>query len=339
MIGVLAWAPPAAAETASPSRTPSSGTAPRVTSDAAPAIGGIRIIKKDPGGALLPGASFTLVDSTGTQAGTGTTDAAGRLDFQELGPGVYRLKETSSGSPLHEVVADQDVIVPPGVTVPLTIVDPFKPAGLTVKKTDRTTGKPLAGAVINITPHGGGRAFTLTTGKDGTAKTTLPVTVRAGTPYTATETRAPAGYLLNPKPVRITAKPGAPVTLNHAGVKMTAPTPPPVEPPQATPPAVGPPTTTKPSPNASVGGTAAPKTPMKPGTPPSSAPAVTASEAADSTPADQTEEKGELARTGAAAPWLLGGTGLLLAAGAGAVIAARRRTDGENHTAGDTGQD
>ncbi|MFI1886014.1 collagen binding domain-containing protein [Streptomyces jumonjinensis] len=310
-----------------------------MTPDAAPATGGIRIIKKDPGGALLPGASFTLVDSTGTQAGTGTTDAAGRLDFQELGPGVYRLKESSSGSPLHEVVADQDVIVPPGVMVPLTIVDPFKPAGLTVTKTDRTTGKPLAGAVINITPHGGGRAFTLTTGKDGTAKTTLPVTVRTGTPYTATETRAPAGYRLNPTPVRITAKPGAPVTLNHAGVKKTAPTPPPVKPPQTAPPAVRPPTATRPSPNPSVGGTAAPKSPQKTGTP--SASANTASEEADSTPAvDQTEEKGELARTGAAAPWLLGGSGLLLAAGAGAVIAARlRRPNGQNHTAADTGQD
>ncbi|GHD79340.1 hypothetical protein ACFQL8_19255 [Streptomyces goshikiensis] len=34
----------------------------------------------------------------------------------------------------------------------LTIVDPFKPADLTVTKTDKTSGKPLAGAVINITP-------------------------------------------------------------------------------------------------------------------------------------------------------------------------------------------
>ncbi|MGW5679731.1 MSCRAMM family protein [Streptomyces sp. NPDC003860] len=285
--------------------------------------GGIRITKKDPGGALLPGASFTLVDSTGSQAGTGTTDAAGRLDFQELAPGVYRLKETSSGSPLHDIVADQDVIVPPGAVVPLTIVDPFKPAGLTVTKTDHTTGKPLAGAVINITPQGGGRAFTLTTGKDGTAKTTLPVSVRTGTPYTATETRAPAGYRLNPKPVKITAKPGTPVTLNHPGAKKTAATVPPTKPPQPTPPAARPTTATKPSPAATA-----------------TASASTASEAADTTPAaDQTERKGELARTGAAAPWLLGGTGLLLAAGAGAVIAARRRRpDDQNHNAADAGQ-
>ncbi|MFE3907375.1 hypothetical protein ACFXPY_46000 [Streptomyces sp. NPDC059153] len=36
--------------------------------------------------------------------------------------------QTSSGSPLHDVVADQDVIVTPGAAAHLTITDPFKAA-------------------------------------------------------------------------------------------------------------------------------------------------------------------------------------------------------------------
>lgn len=154
VIGALAWAPTASAETVRPSPAPSSSeTAPRDAPDPAPETGGIRILKEDPDGALLPGAAFTLLDSIGKEAGTGATDVAGQLVFRALAPGLYRLKETSSGSPLHDTVADQDVIVPPGTTVPLTIVDPFKPANLTVKKTARGSGKPLVGAIINITPR------------------------------------------------------------------------------------------------------------------------------------------------------------------------------------------
>ncbi|WP_053924645.1 SpaA isopeptide-forming pilin-related protein [Streptomyces chattanoogensis] len=74
----------------------------------------------------------------------------------------------------------------------MTITDPFKPAELIVKKTDKGSGEPLAGAVINITPAGDdGETVTLTTSKDGTAKVKLPISSRTGTNYTATETRPP----------------------------------------------------------------------------------------------------------------------------------------------------
>ncbi|MFD9715829.1 SpaA isopeptide-forming pilin-related protein [Streptomyces sp. NPDC059076] len=339
VVGALAWAPSAAAETASPSPVPTSGTAPRDTIDPVAETGGIRILKKDPDGALLSGAAFALLDSTGNQVGAEATDAAGLLAFQDLDAGVYRLKETSSGSPLHDTVADQDIIVPPRTTVPLTIVDPFKPANLTVKKTDRGSGKPLAGAIINITPQSGGRTLTLTTGKDGTAQVALPVNTRTGTPYTATETRAPGGYHLNPKPVKITAKPGAPLVLTHTSVKKTAPTTPPATPPHTTPPATRPPATTAPSPSATATGATAPKPSQKTNTTATSATAGSA--AADTSHATgRPMEKGQLARTGSAAPWLLGGTVLLLATGAGTVIAVRRRRpNNQGDHAAETGQD
>ncbi|MFK8905939.1 collagen binding domain-containing protein, partial [Streptomyces sp. YS-3] len=285
--------------------------------------GGIKILKKDPGGDLMAGAAFTLLNSSGKEVSTGKTGAEGQLVFKDLTAGVYRLKETSSGSPLHNTVADQDVIVTPGNGTPLTVIDPFKPADLTVTKTDKDSGKALPGAVINIIPVGnGGDPVTLTTGKDGTAKAQLPVASRNGTAYTATETKAPEGYQLDSAPQKFTAKPGSPVAITLTDTKKAKPTPPPTIPPTVPPtkpPVIStdkPIPDTKPSPS-----TSATHTPVPDETPPSpEAPAP----------------EGSLAHTGAdAPPWLLGGAGLLLAVGAGTLVAVRRRltdaaTDGDS---------
>ncbi|MEU4347077.1 SpaA isopeptide-forming pilin-related protein [Streptomyces sp. NPDC023838] len=320
MTGTLAWAPAASAH--APEPTPSTPTTPAPRSMVE--YGGIKILKKDPGGDLMAGAAFVLLDSSGKEVATGKTDVEGQLVFKDLAAGVYRLKETGSGSPLHNTVADQDVIVTPGNGTPLTVVDPFKPADLTVTKTDKDSGTPLPGAVINIIPAGsGGDPVTLTTGKDGTAKAQLPVASRNGTAYTATETKAPEGYQLDSTPQKFTAKPGSPVTITFADTKKEKPTPPPTIPPTVPP--TKPPVTptdkptpdTKPSPSASAAHTPVPdETPPSPGAP---------------TP------EGSLAHTGAdATPWLLGGTGLLLAAGAAALVAVRRRRTGDATDDGST---
>ncbi|MFD9817451.1 MSCRAMM family protein [Streptomyces violascens] len=307
--GTLSWAPAASAHAPEPTPSASTATAPRNITE----NGGIKILKKDPAGDILAGATFALLDSSGKEVATGKTDSDGQLTFKDLPAGVYRLKETSSGSPLHNTVDDQDVIVTPGNGTPLTVIDPFKPADLTVTKTDKASGKPLAGAVINILPAGsGGAPVTLTTGKDGTAKAQLPIASRTGTPYTATETKAPEGYQLDSTPQKFTAKPGAPVAVTLTDTKKEQPTVPPTIPPTVPP--TKPPVTptdkptpdTKPSPS-----TSASHTPVPDETVPSpEAPAP----------------EGSLAHTGAdATPWLLGGAGALLAAGGGTLIVTRRR--------------
>ncbi|CAL9585080.1 hypothetical protein SUDANB106_05125 [Streptomyces sp. enrichment culture] len=336
--GTLTWAPTATAQASTPS--PSTSTAPTPLGMTEPEPGGVQILKKDPSGSVLAGAAFTLLDAVGQQAATGKTNAAGQLAFTDLAPGVYRLKETSSGSPLHDVVPDQDVIVTPGQTSPLTIIDPFKPADLTVKKTDKNTGKPLAGAVVNIASTGsGGDTVTLTTGKNGTATAQLPVSSRTGTTYTATETTAPAGYRLDAKPVKFTAKPGTPVTVTLTNSKVKEqPTQPSTTPPPS------PDTTTpakpsdKPTPHAPgdkpTERTSSGTKPTPADTDSSPDPAADAAgEAVPKTPA------GSLAHTGAdATPWILGGAGLLLAGGIGAVVAVRRRrTDGDENAQSNEG--
>lgn len=163
-VGTLTWAPVASAEPSEPA--PLASAAPAETP--APDAGSVEITTKDTAGDALPGAAFLLLDSTGQEAGRGQSDAQGKLTFPDLAPGIYRLKQTGSGSPLHEVVADQDVIVTPGNATRLTITDPFKAAKVLLQAKDDKTGKLLPGATVNI-GTGTSTLLTLTTGSKGTA--------------------------------------------------------------------------------------------------------------------------------------------------------------------------
>ncbi|MFI2204663.1 collagen binding domain-containing protein [Streptomyces sp. NPDC020192] len=303
--GSLAWAPAASAQ--SPDPTPSSSTSPAPRNAAEAEPGGVTILKKDPGGDVLAGASFTLLDSAGKEAASGKTNAQGQLAFKDLAPGVYRLKEVSSGSTLHDTVDDQDVIVTPGTDTPLTIVDPFKAASVLLKAKDDKTGKLLAGSTVNI-GSGDKTILTLTTGSDGTASGKLPINSRTGTDFWVKQVKAPAGYEIYKPSKAFKAKPGDPVTVTVSNAK-TATTPPPTERPTDKP--SDKPTPDKPGKDEDV------PTPSASGTPTSD---ETASSSAAPAPA------GSLAHTGAdATPWLIGGAGVLIAAGGGALFAARRR--------------
>jgi LPXTG-motif cell wall-anchored protein len=318
--GTLTWAPTATAQTTEP--TPSASVTPTETPE--PDAGSVAITKKDPAGDPLQGAAFLLLDATGQEAGTGTTDAQGKLTFTGLAPGVYRLKETSSGSPLHDVVADQDVIVTPGATARLTIVDPFKPAQILLKAKDDKTGKLLPGSTVNI-GSGDKTLLTLTTGPKGTAAGELPVSSRK-TEFWVKQIKAPEGYDLY-KPVKtFTAGPGAPVTVTVTNAK-TSTTPKPTPPQQPTDePTDTPATPTDPPTEATSGGSK--PNPTATGKPDSESSLVPSADGTES--ASPKAPAGSLAHTGAdATRWILGGAGLLLAGGTGAVVAARRRKDSE----------
>ncbi|WP_435217961.1 SpaA isopeptide-forming pilin-related protein [Streptomyces sp. bgisy034] len=310
--GSFAWAPTASAQSTDPTPSSSTSSTPRNAAEAE--TGGVAILKKDPGGDVLAGASFTLFDTAGKQAASGKTDAQGQLAFKDLTPGVYRLKEISSGSTLHDTVDDQDVIVTPGTDTPLTIVDPFKAASVLLKANDDKTGKLLAGSTVNI-GSGDKTILTLTTGSDGTASGKLPINSLTGSDFWVKQVKAPAGYDIYKPSKEFKAKPGDPVTVTVTNAK-TATTPPPTHKPTDKP-------TEKPSDKPSPdkpGKDEDVPAPSASGTPPSD---ETASSTAAPAPA------GSLAHTGAdATPWLIGGAGVLIAAGGGAlVVTRRRRTD------------
>ncbi|MFJ2175937.1 collagen binding domain-containing protein [Streptomyces sp. NPDC087851] len=318
--GTLTWAPAATAQ--SPEPEPSATTTPGET--AAPATGSVTLTKKDPAGDLLAGASFLILDTVGQEAGRGTTDARGKLTFPGLAPGVYRLKETASGSRLYDVVADQDVIVTPGATARLTITDPFKPAQVLLKANDDKSGKLLPGSTVNI-GTGDTTLLTLTTGPKGTATGRLPLSSRE-TEFWVRQIKAPAGYDLYKPSKTFTAGPGATATVTVANTK-TATKPDPTDKPTDKP--TNTPSTPADTPLDGTSGVGAKPTPVASGTPGDSTTTVPVVDATSDETAPN-DSAGSLAHTGAdATPWILGGAALLLAGGIGAVTAARRRTDTE----------
>ncbi|WP_217550090.1 collagen binding domain-containing protein [Streptomyces sp. GbtcB6] len=310
----LSWAPAASAQPSRPA--PSGSSAPAET--AAPDAGSVEITTKDAAGDVVPSAVFLLLDSAGQETGRGKTDAQGKVTFPDLAPGVYRLKEVSGGSPLYSVVDDQDVIVTPGADTPLTITAPFTPAMLTLRARDSKSGKLLPGSTVTI-GTGETTLLTLTTGSNGTASAKLPVNSRTGTSFWAKQTKAPAGHALDTSSKRFTAKPGDPVTVTVTNATKTS----------GTTPAPTLPAMPSDKPATSAPAQRGDGTDSSTGALSSSPPADAA--ASRSTPASV---KGELAHTGAdATPWLLGGTGTLLAAGGAAVFAARqRRTEDDSHS-------
>lgn len=322
--GSLLWAPAVSAQSPEPVPPTSAPTESGLSEEES---GGLRILKKDPGGDVMNGAAFTLLDTTGNEAGKGTTDARGRLAFDDLAPGVYRLKETSSGSPLHDTVPDRDVIVTPGTTTPLTVIDPFKAAKVLLQAKDDKTGKLLPGSTVNI-GSGGRTLLSLTTGQRGTASGELPVSSRKAE-FWVKQIKAPAGYDLY-KPARaFTAGPGAPVTVTVTNAKTaTTPNPDPSDQPTGTP---SPPADW---PGSGTGG-------AKPSASASGTPDADSSTTAAATPVgDSTPEEpaGSLAHTGAdATPWLIGGAAALIAAGGGTFAIARRSRPDKSTDDGNTG--
>ncbi|MDX3350439.1 SpaA isopeptide-forming pilin-related protein [Streptomyces sp. ME02-6979A] len=319
--GTLTWAPAASAEPSEPTPSASAETP-------APDAGSVEITTKDTAGDALPGAVFLLLDSAGQEAGHGKTDAQGKLTFSDLAPGVYRLKETASGSPLHEVVADQDVIVTPGATTRLTITDPFKAAKVLLQAKDDKTGKLLPGATVNI-GTGTSTLLTLTTGAKGTASGELPMSSRKAQ-FWVKETKAPAGYHLYKPTKTFTAAPGDPVTVTVTNAKATTPKPEPSGKPTHTP--TDTPSSRPGKPNSGTGW--ATPSASDSDTPEPDSSTIAATPPGDSTPKTPTAS---LAHTGAdATPWLIGGAAVLIAVGGGTLAVARRsRTN--SHTEDSTG--
>ncbi|MDG9724182.1 MSCRAMM family protein [Streptomyces sp. DH41] len=317
--GTLTWAPAASAEPTEP--TPSASAAAETPAADA---GSVEITTRDTAGDALPGAVFLLLDSAGQEAGHGKTDAQGKLTFSDLAPGVYRLKETASGSPLHEVVADQDVIVTPGATTRLTITDPFKAAKVLLQAKDDKTGKLLPGTTVNI-GTGTSTLLTLTTGAKGTASGELPMSSRKAQ-FWVKEIKAPAGYDLYNPTKTFTAAPGDPVTVTVTNAKTTT-TPKPESSGKPTHTPTDTPSSSQGKPNS--GTDRATPSASDSDTPETDSSTIATTPVGNSTPKTPT---GSLAHTGAdATPWLIGGAAVLIAAGGGALAVARRsRTD--SHT-------
>jgi LPXTG-motif cell wall-anchored protein len=296
ILAVLAQIP------ASPATPTPSPSAPHSAAPRAAAPGGISVHVSATDATPVSGAAFTLTDLAGTTSASGTTGADGILAFPELPAGIYHLRQTATASAALKPGPDQDIVVPDGITVPVTVTDAFTPADLTVRLTDRAH-KPAPGAVIAITDSTG-NAFTVTTGPSGSAHASAPVTARTGTAYTVTERSGPHGAPAHTKPVTIRAEPAGLIAITLTDTiapPITGPATPTAAGPVAVPTSDGRPITAGPSSAAGPGPTA------------TTMPAASATHT-------------QLAHTGAEnTTWLAGAAGLLMTIGAGALSGSRYR--------------
>ena len=139
--------------------------------------GAVRVSKTSAdNGAMLSGATFELMNGTGTVLATQTTGADGTARFDNLPAGGYTVREV--GAPTGYKIAvnpSQAVTVAAGATSDVRFENDRANGKIRIVKRDALTKEALAGAVFTVTrlsaAEGGGAVATLTTGADGTAET------------------------------------------------------------------------------------------------------------------------------------------------------------------------
>ena len=161
---------------------------------------GIKIIKTDTDtGKPLVGALFRVVQIGGPGAWDVTTNSDGEAKIAGLAPGNYSVAEARAPDGYLLDVTPRIVTLVSGVATVVEIGNASKP-GLLLVKLDKETLKPVAGAVFSVVflQNGARKDLgTYTTGQNGTVF--LPDLTPGN--YIISETKAPAGYVLDPTPI------------------------------------------------------------------------------------------------------------------------------------------
>lgn len=175
---------------------------------------------------ILPGAEFTLYDSTGAPIKTAVSGVDGKITFTDLTYGTYYLEETLAPDgyirDMNRYEIEVDSETPVSVDVKGLIKEgaidnaeiPKDPPFISfkVRKTDTSTpGKPLAGAVFQLFVDGEETDYTAVTGEDGYAyfrrislkEFDLPDKPWGQRTYTVVEIESPYGYKLNSDPITL----------------------------------------------------------------------------------------------------------------------------------------
>lgn len=165
--------------------------------------GSIEILKVDADTKQpLAGVVYWLFDADGNKITDGTTDANGKLTFDNLKPGSYGYQEISTvdGYQLDETKYDFS-LTSENLNIKVTRENKPIRGSLTVRKVD-VTGSPLAGAELMLETSTDGQTWTevsrITTDKTGIARWD---DLKIGAQYRVTEVKAPAGYTLMAEPL------------------------------------------------------------------------------------------------------------------------------------------
>lgn len=191
-------------------------------------LGSLRLVKTGNDTAYWPvtGATFTVQGPAPSSATVGTLtagDGGVTNTLTGLVPGTYTVTETTA-PPGYTAVPPLTVAVAAGhTTTSVTVADPVQPGTVTIRKTDRTTGAPLAGGTFDVRYDSNDNGSfnvdlgTCTTDLSGTCSPapTDGSGLLPGT-YLVTEVAAPPGYYLPTPP------PSQQVTVAPGGVAAVA---------------------------------------------------------------------------------------------------------------------
>lgn len=190
-------------DTAFPVVLNQNGQVLKVTRENKLITGSIEILKVDADTKKpLAGVVYRLFDSEGNKIADGTTDANGKVTFDNLKPGSYSYQEikTVDGYQLDETKYDFS-LTSENLNVKVTRENKPVKGCLTVRKVD-VTGSPLVGAELLLETSTDGQTWTavgkITTDKAGIAQWD---DLKIGAQYRITEVKAPAGYTLMTEPL------------------------------------------------------------------------------------------------------------------------------------------
>ena len=190
-------------DTAFPVVLNQNGQVLKVTRENKLITGSIEILKVDADTKKpLAGVVYRLFDSEGNKIADGTTDANGKVTFDNLKPGSYSYQEISTvdGYQLDDTKYDFS-LTSENLNVKVTRENKPVKGCLTVRKVD-VTGSPLAGAELLLETSTDGQAWAevskITTDKTGIAKWD---DLKIGAQYRVIEVKAPAGYTLMAEPL------------------------------------------------------------------------------------------------------------------------------------------
>ena len=190
-------------DTAFPVVLNQNGQVLKVTRENKLITGSIEILKVDADTKKpLAGVVYRLFDAAGNKIADGTTDANGKLTFDNLKLGSYSYQEISTvdGYQLDDTKYDFS-LTSENLNIKVTRENKPIRGSLTVRKVD-VTGSPLAGAELLLETSTDGQTWTevsrITTDKTGIAKWD---DLKIGAQYRITEVKAPAGYTLMAEPL------------------------------------------------------------------------------------------------------------------------------------------
>ncbi len=151
----------------------------------------------------IQGAKFELFSvELNKVVATGVTDANGKIKFNNIRTGEYKVYETQANEWYKLDGTKHSITIKKNETSYITVKNELKTGRIKIEKVDQDyTNIKLAGAVFEIYNSKGAKVDTLTTGDDGTATSKeLPLNET----YKIKEVKAPLNYRINTKETTVT---------------------------------------------------------------------------------------------------------------------------------------